>query len=55
MGWCRIFIDMIIRKRYSSILEAMEKMTEEGIGRLLVMEKDTLVGIMSRSSIMDIE
>ncbi len=36
-----------------SVIEAMEKMTEEGIGRLLVMEDDTLVGIMSRSSIMD--
>ena len=36
-----------------SVIEAMEKMTEEGIGRLLVMEDDTLVGIVSRSSIMD--
>ena len=36
-----------------SVIEAMEKMTEEGIGRLLIMEEDTLVGIMSRSSIMD--
>ena len=36
-----------------SVIEAIEKMTEEGIGRLLVMEDDTLVGIMSRSSIMD--
>ena len=36
-----------------SILEAMEKMTKEGIGRLLVMEEDTLVGILSRSSIRD--
>ncbi|KAF5431478.1 CBS domain-containing protein [Candidatus Methanophagaceae archaeon] len=26
-------------------------MTEEGIGRLLVMEDDTLVGVVSRSSI----
>ena len=37
-----------------SVIEAVEKMTEEGIGRLLVMEDDTLVGIMSRSSIMDV-
>ncbi len=37
----------------SSVIGAMEKMTEEGVGRLLVMEEDTLVGIMSRSSIMD--
>ena len=36
-----------------SVIEAVEKMTEEGIGRLLVMEDDTFVGIMSRSSIMD--
>jgi len=36
-----------------SVIEAVEKMTEEGIGRLLVMEDDTLVGIVSRSSIMD--
>ena len=33
--------------------EAVEKMTEEGIGRLLVMEDDKLVGIVSRSAIMD--
>ena len=36
-----------------SVIEAIEKMTEEGIGRLLVMEDDKLVGILSRSSIMD--
>ena len=36
-----------------SVIEAVEKMTEEGIGRLLVMEDDKLVGIVSRSSIMD--
>ncbi len=36
-----------------SVIEAMEEMTEEEIGRLLVMEEDTLVGIISRSSIMD--
>ena len=36
-----------------SVIKAVEKMTREGIGRLLVMEDDTLVGIMSRSSIMD--
>ncbi|MEA2074329.1 MAG: CBS domain-containing protein [Euryarchaeota archaeon] len=36
-----------------SVIEAVERMTEEGIGRLLVMEDDTLVGIVSRSSIMD--
>ncbi len=35
------------------VIVAVEKMTEEGIGRLLVMEDDTLVGIVSRSSIMD--
>ena len=36
-----------------TVIEAMEEMTEEEIGRLLVMEEDTLVGIISRSSIMD--
>ena len=36
-----------------SVIEAVEKITEEGIGRLLVMEDDKLVGIVSRSSIMD--
>lgn len=36
------------------VIEAVERMTEEGIGRLLVMEDDTLVGIVSRSSIMDV-
>jgi len=36
-----------------NVIEAMEKMTEEGIGRLLVMEDDKLVGIVSRSCIMD--
>jgi len=36
-----------------AVIDAVEKMTKEGIGRLLVMEDDTLVGIVSRSSIMD--
>jgi len=35
------------------VIKAVEKMTEEGIGRLLVMDDDTLVGIVTRSSIMD--
>ena len=35
------------------VFTAVEKMTEEGIGRLLVMDDDTLVGIVSRSSIME--
>lgn len=35
------------------VFTAVEKMTEEGIGRLLVMEDDKLVGIVSRSSFMD--
>ena len=35
------------------VFTAVEKMTEEGIGRLLVMDADTLVGIVSRSSIME--
>ena len=36
-----------------SVIEAVEKMTREGIGRLLVMEDDKRVGIVSRSSIME--
>ncbi|NAS89019.1 hypothetical protein C4E24_04705 [ANME-1 cluster archaeon AG-394-G21] len=35
------------------VFTAVEKMTEEGIGRLLVMDADMLVGIVSRSSIME--
>lgn len=35
------------------VFTAVEKMTKEGIGRLLVMEDDTLVGIVSRSSFME--
>ena len=35
------------------VVKAVEKMTKEGIGRLLVMDADTLVGIVSRSSIME--
>jgi CBS domain-containing protein len=35
------------------VITAVEKMTKEGIGRLLVMDADTLVGIVSRSSIME--
>ncbi len=34
------------------VFTAVEKITKEGIGRLLVMKDDTLVGIVSRSSIM---
>jgi len=36
-----------------SIIDAAKKMTQAGVGRLLVMEGDSLVGIVSRSSIMD--
>ena len=35
------------------VVKAVEKMTEEGIGRVLVMDADTLVGIVSRSSIVE--
>jgi len=36
-----------------SIVDAVEKMTRAGVGRLLVMDGDSLIGIISRSSIMD--
>jgi len=36
-----------------SIIDAARKMTQAGVGRLLVMDGDSLVGIVSRSSIMD--
>ena len=36
-----------------SIIDAAKKMTQAGVGRLLVMDGDRLVGIVSRSSIMD--
>ncbi len=35
------------------VIDAIERMTKAGVGRLLVMEGDQLVGIISRSCIMD--
>ncbi|RZN37229.1 MAG: CBS domain-containing protein [Methanophagales archaeon ANME-1-THS] len=35
------------------VIDAIEKMTKAGVGRLLVMEGDQLVGIISRSCILD--
>ena len=58
-NWNRILVKERMSTRLicvspgDSVIEAVEKMTEEGIGRLLVMEDDKLVGILSRSSIMD--
>jgi predicted transcriptional regulator len=36
-----------------NIIDAVERMTKAGVGRLLVMDGDRLVGIISRSCIMD--
>jgi predicted transcriptional regulator len=35
------------------VIDAVEKMTHAGVGRLLVMDGDRLVGIITRSCIMD--
>jgi CBS domain-containing protein len=57
--WSKILVKdrmstrLVCVSQINSVIEAVEKMTEEGIGRLLVMEDDKLVGIVSRSSIMD--
>jgi len=57
--WSKILVKdrmstrLVCVSQIDSVIEAVEKMTEEGIGRLLVMEGDSLVGIVSRSSIMD--
>ncbi|MBN1761949.1 MAG: CBS domain-containing protein [Methanomicrobia archaeon] len=44
---------LICARPEESVIDAVEKMTKAGVGRLLVMEGDTLVGIVSRSCIMD--
>ncbi|HUV02315.1 MAG TPA: CBS domain-containing protein [Desulfobacteria bacterium] len=44
---------LICARPEESIIDAVEKMTRAGVGRLLVMDGDRLVGIISRSCIMD--
>lgn len=44
---------LICARPEESIIDAVERMTKAGVGRLLVMDGDRLVGIISRSCIMD--
>lgn len=44
---------LICARPEDSIIDAVEKMTRASVGRLLVMDGDRLVGIVSRSCIMD--
>jgi predicted transcriptional regulator len=49
----RMSTRLICASPEESIIDAVERMTKAGVGRLLVMDGDTLVGIVSRSCIMD--
>ncbi|MGC9444428.1 MAG: CBS domain-containing protein [Candidatus Methanospirareceae archaeon] len=44
---------LICARPEECIIDVVEKMTKAGVGRLLVMDGDRLVGIISRSCIMD--
>ena len=44
---------LICARPEDSIIDAVEKMTRASVGRLLVMDGDRLVGIVSRSCIME--
>jgi predicted transcriptional regulator len=44
---------LICARPEENIIDAVERMTIAGVGRLLVMDGDRLVGIISRSCIMD--
>jgi CBS domain-containing protein len=49
----RMSTSLVCASPEDGVIDAIEKMTKMGVGRLLVMEGDQLVGIISRSSIMD--
>jgi predicted transcriptional regulator len=49
----RMSTRLICASPEESIIDAVERMTKAGVGRLLVMDGDTLVGVVSRSCIMD--
>lgn len=49
----RMSTQLICARPDECVLDAIEKMTKAGVGRLLVMEGDQLVGIISRSCVLD--
>jgi CBS domain-containing protein len=49
----RMSTSLVCARPEDCVIDAIEKMTKTGVGRLLVMEGDQLVGIISRSCILD--